>query len=290
METFVQSFIYHCKVEKGLSSRTLSAYSADLERFCSFCKGEIISEPLRLQQYLAALQTQGLGSRSIARHATTLRNFYRFLLTEGTIEKDPSSTLSAPRQWKTLPKYLSLDEVEALLNAPKLDKPAGVRDKAMLEFLYATGLRASELCQVELAGVSLEMGVVRVRGKGNKERIVPMGTAAVQALTVYLQTGRPAILKGRSSAYVFVTARGDCFTRQGFWKLLKGYGKQVGLWSRLTPHVVRHSFATHLLEHGADLRSVQAMLGHADISTTQIYTHVLKSRLRRTVEQHHPRA
>jgi integrase/recombinase XerD len=231
-----------------------------------------------------------LSSRSIGRHLTTLRTFYGFLLREGRITNDPTEHLRAPRQWQNIPKFLNLEEIEKIIQAADLSKPTGLRDRAMMEVLYASGLRVSELCKVGMADLNLEMGVLRTTGKGNKQRLVPVGKSAVLAVRNWLESGRPALLKGRASRYLFITARGGCLTRQAFWKLLAGYGRKAGIFYGLTPHVLRHSFATHLLEGGADLRSVQVMLGHADISTTQIYTHVLRSRLRDTVEKHHPRA
>ncbi len=290
LKAWTRSFLHFCKIEKGLSPNTLSAYSTDLERFSKFCGDIDPSDTRAIQAYLDSLYAAKLSSRSIARHLTTIRNFFGFLMREGHVASDPVSALAAPRQWQTLPKYLSEAQVDSLLTAPDCTKPCGLRDKAMIEFLYATGVRVTELCTAELSGLSLDAGVVRVAGKGRKERLVPIGRSAVQAVGTYLTSGRPALLKGRASPHIFVSAQGRCLTRQGFWKLLKGYGKQIGIWQRLTPHVLRHSFATHLLEGGADLRSVQAMLGHADIATTQIYTHVLKSRLRSTVDSHHPRA
>jgi integrase/recombinase XerD len=185
---------------------------------------------------------------------------------------------------------LNLEQIEKLIAAPDISRPTGLRDRAMLELLYASGLRVSELCRVGMSDLNLEMGVLRTTGKGNKQRLVPVGKEAIRAVRDYLESGRNALLKRRVSRYLFVTARGGCLTRQAFWKLLAGYGRKIGIFHGLTPHVFRHSFATHLLEGGADLRSVQVMLGHADISTTQIYTHVMQSRLRRVVEQHHPRA
>jgi integrase/recombinase XerD len=231
-----------------------------------------------------------MSARSVARHIATLRNFYGFLAREGTIGLDPTEFLTTPRQWSTLPKYLSREEVDRLIAAPPDSKATGVRDRAMLEMLYATGLRVSELCGLELTGVERQMGVLRVLGKGGKQRMVPFGESAGEALDRYLRQARSQLLKGRASPHVFVTARGSAMSRQAFWMLLKGYGRQVGIARRLTPHVVRHSFATHLVEGGADLRSVQIMLGHADISTTQVYTHVAQRRLREAVDQHHPRA
>jgi integrase/recombinase XerD len=231
-----------------------------------------------------------LGNRSIARHLTTLRSFYGFLLREGVIQNDPTQLLRSPRQWQTIPKFLNLEEIEGLLEAPDATRATGLRDRAMLQLLYATGLRVSELCRVGVGDLNLEVGVLRTTGKGNKQRLVPAGQAAIRAVEAYVKNGRPGLLKGRASRYLFVTARGGCLTRQAFWKLLAIHGKKAGIFRWLTPHVLRHSFATHLLEHGADLRSVQVMLGHADISTTQIYTHVMRSRLRDTVQKHHPRA
>jgi len=252
------------------------------------------------------LYKTGLGSRSIARHLATLRNFYRFLASDGKIVVDPTERLVAPKQWQNIPKFLNREQIDKLLAAPDIAKPTGVRDRAMLELLYATGLRVSELCGVRIADLQFAgvlrklttqasargletVGVLRTIGKGNKQRLTPVGKSALAAVREYLQAARPKLLSGRASPFLFVTARGGRLTRQAFWKLLLGHGKRAGIFQGLTPHVIRHSFATHLLEGGADLRSVQTMLGHADISTTQIYTHVMRSRLRQTIEQHHPR-
>ena len=243
-----------------------------------------------IRLHIDNLYQSGLSSRSVGRHLTTIRNFYGFLLREGEIATDPTEHLRTPRQWQTIPKYLNLEEIEKIIQAPDASRPTGLRDRAMMELLYASGLRVSELCKVGVGDLNLEMGVLRTTGKGNKQRLVPVGKTAVLAVRAYLETGRAALLKGRASRYLFVTARGGCLTRQAFWKLLAAYGRKAGIFHGLTPHVLRHSFATHLLEGGADLRSVQIMLGHADISTTQIYTHVMRSRLRDTVEKHHPRA
>jgi integrase/recombinase XerD len=285
----VQSFLDFCRVEKGLAVNSLSSYSTDLKRFSEKVPPQGASAE-DLGRYIESLYGAGLSARSIARHITTLRNFYSFLAREGEIQKDPTELLAAPKQWSTLPKYLNREEVDRLLAAPGAAKPVGLRDRAMLELLYATGLRVTELCRLLTGNVERDAGVLRVTGKGNKQRLVPFGESAGEAIAAYLDRGRPAILKGRASAYLFVTARGGAMTRQGFWKLLAGYGKQAGIFRDLTPHVVRHSFATHLVEGGADLRSVQIMLGHADISTTQVYTHVARRRLREIVDQHHPRA
>ncbi|HYI96963.1 MAG TPA: site-specific tyrosine recombinase XerD [Bryobacteraceae bacterium] len=284
------SFLNFCRVEKGLTPNSIAAYRQDLRRFTEFCLQRDCLDPATLHAYVDSLRAAELSSRSIARHITTLRNLYSFLIREGKISTDPTATMVLPRQWKTLPKFLSLEQVDALLGAPDASKPKGIRDRAMLQLLYATGLRVSELCTVELNGVILDPGVVRVVGKGRKERIVPIGRCAVQAIELYLKSVRSNLGAARENKYLFLTNRGGAMTRQGFWKLLKNYGKQVGLWHNLTPHVLRHSFATHLLERGADLRSLQTMLGHADISTTEIYTHVLRARLRATVDKLHPRS
>jgi integrase/recombinase XerD len=287
----VTAFLNFCRMEKGLSANSMDAYSADLARFTEFA-GNSTDLPgtdfLRL--HLDRLYQSGLSSRSVARHLTTLRGFYTFLLREGVIDRDPTEHLGTPRQWQTIPKFLNLQEIENLIQAPDTARPTGLRDRAMLELLYATGLRVSELCRLGSRDLDCGMGYLRTTGKGNKQRLVPVGASAIAAVEKYLACGRGALLKRRASRYLFVTARGSCLTRQAFWKLLAGYGRKVGIFRGLTPHVLRHSFATHLLEGGADLRSVQAMLGHADISTTQIYTHVMRSRLRDTVQKHHPRA
>jgi integrase/recombinase XerD len=287
----ITGFLDFCRIEKGLSDRSLEAYTSDLSRFNAFWEkrpGFPSTDDLR--RYLDLLYQGGLSNRSVARHLTTLRNYYAFLLREGFIGEDPTEHLHSPRQWQTIPKFLNSEEIEKLIKAPDPSRPNGSRDRAMLELLYATGLRVSELCRLGVGDLNLEVGVLRTTGKGNKQRIVPVGVAAIGAVRDYLELGRPELLKSRASRYLFVTARGGCLTRQGFWKLLAGYGRKAGIFQGMTPHVLRHSFATHLLEGGADLRSVQVMLGHADISTTQIYTHVLRSRLRSTVEKHHPRA
>jgi integrase/recombinase XerD len=283
-------FLDFCRVEKGLSSNSMEAYSADLAGFSEFFKNGAAPGTEEIRNYIDHLYQRKLSNRSIARHLTTLRNFYGFLLREGAIDRDPTEHLKAPRQWQTIPKYLNGEEIDRLLDAPEDSKPIGLRDRAMLQLLYATGLRVSELCRTGMGDLNLEMGVLRTMGKGQKQRLIPVGGQAIQAVETYLRNGRPALLKGRASRYLFVTARGGCLTRQAFWKLLGGHGRKAGIFRNLSPHVVRHSFATHLLEHGADLRSVQVMLGHADISTTQIYTHVMRSRLRDTIQEHHPRA
>ena len=285
------AFLNFCRLEKGLANNSLEAYAADLSRFSAFIgTGGRLPGTEEIRLYLDHLTESGLGGRSVGRHLTTLRNFYGFLLREGRIETDPTEHLRSPKQWQTIPKFLNLEEINTLIQAPDATRATGLRDRAMLELLYASGLRVSELCRVGISDLNLELGVLRTTGKGNKQRLVPVGMPAVRAVEDYIRSGRASLLRGRASRYLFITARGGCLTRQGFWKLLSGYGRKVGIFHGLTPHVLRHSFATHLLEGGADLRSVQVMLGHVDISTTQIYTHVMRSRLRDTVEKHHPRA
>ena len=291
------AFLHFCRAEKGLSANTLEAYNRDLASFNQFLENHYntvnykdLANPDVIRQYLDHLRGSRLGSRSTARHLTTLRNFHAFLLREGRISEDPTEHLRTPKQWLTIPKYLNLEQIEKILGMPDTLRPTGLRDRAMLELLYSSGLRVSELCRLNLADVDLAYGIVRTTGKGNKQRLVPVNKSALQAIEQYLRDGRSCLLKGRGSRYLFVTARGGCLTRQAFWKLLGLYARKAGYFHHVTPHVIRHSFATHLLEGGADLRSVQTMLGHADISTTQIYTHVMRSRLRQTLDRHHPRA
>jgi integrase/recombinase XerD len=301
----IKAHLDFCRIEKGLAATSIESYRLDLERFARFVAGRQPAQGLDASQsaaehsaddsellhsYIDSLYRARLASRSISRHITTLRNFYRFLLERGLTTSDPSTLLILPKQWQSLPKYLNIQQVNDLLAAPDPAERTGLRDRAMLEFLYATGLRVSELCNVRMSDIELNLGFVRVTGKGNKQRIVPVGKSAIAALEDYLRDGRPNLLHGRPSPYLFVTARGGPLTRRAFWKLVGNLGKKIGIFRRLSPHVIRHSFATHLLEGGADLRSLQTMLGHADISTTQIYTHVMRSRLRETVDSHHPRA
>jgi len=287
----MEGFLGFCRVEKGLAGNTLTSYRIDLERFINGVEVPARDAgPEHLAHYLDSLYAAGLSPRSIARHIATLRGFYAFLTREGEIGRDPAEFLSTPRLGAPLPRYLNREEIERLLEAPPAGTPLGVRDRAMLELLYATGLRVSELCGLPLSALERQMGVLRVTGKGNKQRLVPYGDAAAAAVDRYLAEGRPALLKGRASKYLFVTNRGGALTRQCFWHLLVTHGKRIGIFRRLTPHVLRHSFATHLVEGGADLRSVQILLGHAGISTTQIYTHVARNRLRETIDRHHPRA
>lgn len=294
LQSAIQEYIDYCRVEKGLSANTLSAYQRDLGRLALFCEKR--QRPLLevggedLAGFVDSLFQAELSSRSIARYVASIRNFYLYQLRQERISTDPTVDLRSPKQAKPLPKFLSLEEVDRLLDAPDASTPRGARDRAMLQLLYAAGLRVSELIGVQLSQLNSQLGVVRVTGKGDKQRMVPVGKIALQAIEAYLEHDRPQILKRRNSRYLFVTARGTLLTRQAFWKLLKNYGLQAGIMKNLTPHLLRHSFATHLLERGADLRSLQLMLGHADISTTQIYTHVLRERLRKVYDEHHPRS
>jgi integrase/recombinase XerD len=288
----VREYLHFSRTEKGLAPNSLESYRRDLASFGQFLGSAelagIGSETLR--SYLDQLRNNGLSNRSIARHLTTLRGLFGFLQEQGEIAVNPTELLVSPKLGAPLPKYLSVDAVSTLIEAPQDLSPAGARDRAMLELLYATGLRVTELVSLRIADLDEAAGVVRVIGKGNKERLVPVGRAALESVASYATGQRSALLKGRISPYLFVTARGSRMTRQAFWKLVKKHGKTAGIFRSLSPHVMRHTFATHLLEGGADLRSVQTMLGHADIGTTQIYTHVIRSRLQQTIETHHPRA
>ena len=294
LDVAAERFLRHLQIERGLSRNTLSAYRLDLRKFSIFAgHRKLAVEDLgrdAVIEFLSWLYRQKLSSRSVARHLVTLRVFFRFMVTENLMAEDPTQNLEAPRVWRSLPVFLSLQQVEKLLAQPDASKPAGKRDAAMLEVLYSTGLRVSELVGLRLAELDLSMGCVRCVGKGNKERLVPLGRQAMEALRQYLETARSKMLRGRPSPFVFLNHLGTRMSRVGFWKVLKAYGRRAGLPSKLSPHKLRHSFATHLLERGADLRAVQVMLGHADISTTQIYTHVTQERLRQIYRRHHPRA
>lgn len=285
----IAAFLDYCRVEKGLAPNSIFAYRRDLIDFARFAEAARTAEYDAVNPYLDYLYASGLSSRTIARRLTTLRNYFAFQLREGSIAADPTQLIPLPKQWTELPKYLNMEEIDKIIGVPG-DTPADLRNRAMIELLFASGLRVTELCHVELSGLDLESGVVRVAGKGGKHRLVPAGKQAVAAVERYLQSARGQLLKARSSRYLFVTARGGPLTRQAFWHLLKLRARKAGVFRNLSPHVLRHSFATHLLEGGADLRSVQIMLGHSDISTTQIYTHVTRSRLKQTIGQHHPRA
>jgi integrase/recombinase XerD len=270
------------------------AYARDLEKFALFSEKEERGtkdwDAVSIRRFVLTLDRAGLQSRSIARHIVTLRQFFRYLQREGTVAANPTEHLESPRTWKVLPKHLRLEEAQALLDAPDHTSARGIRDRAILEMLYGTGLRVSELIALRLSDVHREEGVVRALGKGNKQRIVPLGKLGIAALEQYLAGARGSLLGPRQSPWMFVSRRGARLTRQSIWRLLRHYGRQAGIRKSVTPHLLRHSFATHLLARGADLRSLQMMLGHADISTTQIYTHVVAARLQEIYQQHHPRA
>ncbi len=294
LEKAIRAFLLHLQVEKGLAANTLAAYGQDLAKFSAFLRGrkrrlEDVSRD-DVMEFMAWLYRRKIGSRSVSRHLVTLRMFSRHALAEGWITEDPTLNLESPQVWKSLPVFLSLEQVEALLKQPDTAKPLGARDAAMLEVLYSTGLRVSELVSLRLGDVDMDTGCARCIGKGSKERLVPVGRKALAAIRHYLETSRPLILRGRTSPFLFVNVRGGRMSRVGFWRMLKAYGRRADLPQKLSPHKLRHSFATHLLERGADLRSVQMMLGHADISTTQIYTHVTQERLKKIYKAHHPRA
>jgi len=274
-------------LEDGLSKNTIAAYRADLEQLAGFSKKPF--EQIREQDLFAFLASRGGRASSAARRVSTLKRFYRYCLRERKIEADPTLRLDPPKRTPRFPKTLSEADVDALLAAPDAATPLGARDRAMLEALYATGLRVSELVSLKLFEVDLQAGVVRVLGKGAKERLVPLGEQAVSSLKDYLGSARKALLGRRSSDALFVTGRGGAMTRQAFWHLIRRYGARAIPGKRLSPHVLRHAFATHLINHGADLRVVQMLLGHADISTTQIYTHVARERLKALHARHHPR-
>src|ERR1700694_4742141 len=291
----ISSFLMHVRVEKGLSANTISAYKRDLNKFEEFArKRKLTLESVGrddLVDFLAGLYRQKLESRTVARQLVTLRNFFRFAQVQELIPEDPSINLDSPKIRRHLPGYLRLEEVEKLLEQPDAKTPTGLRDKAMLEVLYSTGLRVSELIGLRVSDLDSKVGCLRCIGKGDKERIVPVGRKALSMVEKYLREAGPKLLgKLRGRPTLFVNRRGVSLSRVGVWKILSGYGRLAGLRVSLTPHMLRHSFATHLLERGADLRSVQLMLGHADISTTQIYTHVVEERLKQIYKAHHPRA
>jgi integrase/recombinase XerD len=294
MEQLLDQFLHYLIVEKGLSKNTIEAYSHDLNQFLNHLKGKGTQEigevdKFDVRGFLLALKKKNLSTKSILRNLVAIRTFYKFLIQEGILETNPIEQLESPKVAKTLPEILTLKEIEKLLEQPNLQTPLGIRDRAMLEILYATGMRVSELTHLPTHQVNLEGGYVLIFGKGSKERIVPLGGEAMKWITLYLNTVRGILSKGRENSSLFINRSGKGMSRQGFWKNLKNYAKKAGLRKRITPHLLRHSFASHLLEGGADLRSVQMMLGHVDISTTQIYTHVTGERLKKIHQRYHPR-
>ncbi|MHB1126824.1 MAG: site-specific tyrosine recombinase XerD [Bacillota bacterium] len=295
MEALVEQFIHYLAVERGLADNTLASYHLDLIDYLNFLKKadaprlELASKGL-VVAYLVEMQKQGRSPSTISRHLAALKSFYRFLQKEGFLDKNPTGSLESPRIGRRLPTVLTVEEVDRLLNQPRGSRSADMRDKGMLELLYATGLRVSELISLDLEHLNLAMGFVRCLGKGSKERIIPLGSTAARCMQAYLQRGRSKMIKEPRERAIFVNQHGKRLTRQGVWKILKSYADKARIDKEITPHTLRHSFATHLLENGADLRSVQEMLGHADISTTQIYTHLTRGYLREVYERTHPRA
>lgn len=289
-------FIHYLAAERGRMSNTVQSYQRDLEQYFTYIKEHIPDESWNqvdeqlVTQYLYYLKDKGRTSATIARQLSSIRAFHRFLLRENRTSHDPSHLVNTPKIEKRLPSVLTIDEVEALLDAPERTTPKGQRDQAMLEVLYATGLRVTELTELNLDDIQLNMGYLRCLGKRGKERIIPLGKPAIRALEEYLQDGRPKLLKNEESQALFLNQRGARLTRQGFWKILKGLQITAGITKEMTPHTLRHSFATHLLENGADIRAVQEMLGHADLSTTQIYSRVTKQRLKDAYSAYHPRS
>jgi integrase/recombinase XerD len=292
-EDIQKRFFEFISVEKGLSRNTRLSYKQDLKKLFSFFQKEKIrwsrARERDLVKFIHHQSRSGLSARSLARLISSVRSFYRFLVLDGAVKTDPTSNLSTPKTWTALPKFLTQQEVVRLLSQPDEQDIRGIRNKAMLELLYATGLRVSELVALTLRDVNLEDGFLLCRGKGGKQRIVPFGHSAGLSIKKYLEEARPKFLK-RENDSLFLSSRGGALSRQGFWKILKQYGRQAGFQEKISPHVLRHSFATHLLERGADLRSVQLMLGHSQITTTQVYTHVSRRQLRRLYEKYHPRA
>lgn len=287
----IDLFIDAMWLESGLSKNTLSAYRSDLSRLAKFvdAKSLITLDQADIQKFLAVLLAEGTKASSSARVLSTLRRFYRYQIRQNAIADDPCAQVLSPKQGRPLPKAISEQQVDDLLHVPKVTTALGLRDRAMLETLYATGLRVSELVDLTLLEVSLTVGVVRIVGKGNKERLVPLGENAVDWIERYQSSSRLDLLKGRQCDALFVTARGAGMTRHAFWHIIKKHAKFAGIDEGLSPHTLRHAFATHLINHGADLRSVQMLLGHADLSTTQIYTHIARERLQSMHAEHHPR-
>ncbi|BDG59952.1 site-specific tyrosine recombinase XerD [Caldinitratiruptor microaerophilus] len=295
MKKLINEFINYLSVERGLAMNTLESYGRDLRQYSQYLESDSATLDSATRQtianYLLYLQKQGKATATIARRLAALKAFYQFLVRQKYVESDPTANLESPKLEKRLPKVLSVREVELLLQQPNPSQPAGLRDRAMLELLYATGIRVSELVALDLPDLNLEMGYIRCRGRGSRERLVPVGSLAQRSLKEYLESGRPRLVKDPAEQALFVNHHGRRLTRQGFWKIVKRYADDARIEKEITPHTLRHSFATHLLENGADLRSVQEMLGHADISTTQMYNQLaLKGRIREVYARTHPRA
>jgi integrase/recombinase XerD len=287
-QEWIDRFLQYLRIEKGVAENTITSYRHDLEMYRTHLSGTdlIHVQPSDVSKFLKFLYARKLKPRSATRAFAAVHGLHRFLILERATTENPTATVEQPHWWKPLPNVLALEEVDRLLSAPDTATPKGLRDRAMLEVLYATGLRVSELIGLRLDGINLEIGFIRCMGKGSKERIVPLGASAAAAVLAYLQSRRVR----KATNYLFLNNRGDKLSRMGFWKILKAYGARAGIKKTLTPHVLRHSFATHLLERGADLRAVQTMLGHSNISTTEIYTHVMRERLKEIYKSYHPRA
>lgn len=291
----VDAYLTHLAAERRLAANSVESYAHDLVLLGRFAAAKGV-EPgalprQALEAFVRELMAEGRSPRSVARVVACVRGFYRFLVVDGRLESSPVEDLRPPRAWKVLPRYLSIEEVDRVLAAPDVSVPRGLRDRALIELLYATGMRVSELVMLRLPDVNLDASYLTCTGKGDKERVVPIGDEATRWVARYIRDARPALLKRRSSPRLFVNARGGgALTRVGFWKILKAYARQAGITTPMSPHTLRHSFATHLLERGADLRAIQMMLGHADLSTTQIYTHVLERRMRSVYDRFHPRS
>lgn len=294
MNELVEEFLSHLSVERGLSDNTLFSYKRDLSRFLEYLKKRRVSSVQRVTRqmvssFMMSEKDRGLSANSVSRELACLKSFFKFLVRENKVKEDITSIIESPKLWKKLPFTLNLDEVEAILKAPNVKDLMGARDKASLELMYATGMRVSELINLKMNDLNMEVGFVKCVGKGDKERIIPFGTKARQSISRYLDKSRPVFLKKKISNFLFLTRLGRPMSRQTFWKTIKRYTKLAGIKKAITPHSLRHSFATHILERGADLRIVQELLGHADISTTQIYTHVSKDRLKSIHHKFHPR-
>ena len=295
MEQYLKDFIYHLSVEKGLADNTLDSYQRDLRKYLQFLQAQNINSfgqtsRRQITAYLSEQQSKGLAPSTITRSLASIRSFYQYLLKEQIITENPAVELESPKSEKKLPHVLSFQDIELLLEQPRTDCIIGMRDKAMLELIYATGIRVSELVSLNLNHANIKMGFLRCDGKGGKERMIPLGSVAIKSLQDYLKYSREKYVKNKEEKALFLNQHGNRLTRQGFWKILKKYVLRAGFNTEITPHTLRHSFATHLLENGADLRSVQEMLGHADISTTQIYTQVTRKKIKEIYDQAHPRA
>ncbi|MFA5114498.1 MAG: site-specific tyrosine recombinase XerD [Candidatus Omnitrophota bacterium] len=294
MREFIETFLNYLSVERGLSRNTIISYQEDLHYYMDYLESKNINSLSRttrddISNFMFFQKDKGLSANSVARRLAAIKAFYRFLVKERILKSDPSSLIDSPKLWKKIPDALSVNEVTKLLDQPNIRELQGIRDKAVLEALYATGMRVSEAANLKKDNVNLQVGFLRCIGKGNKERVIPLGKKSIKSIERYLAVGRPKILKGRESEYLFLSRLGRRISRQSIWKIIRRYARQAGIKKPIRPHILRHSFATHLLERGADLRSVQEMLGHSNISTTQIYTHINKDRLKTIHRMFHPR-